>query len=170
MSMLTPESSSLLTYLREMNDVKHLLRIFVIGITIGCTNDIPKDLANAYDSSDTQETVADADADGGVPDDTSSTDDTSSLDDSGSVPPDTGDEPFALDDGETCAADAECASTHCECVNFDCSERVCAPLDCLCGYGTSGSCDESMVGTPDPEDCEGELECAPMNDCVPVGS
>ena len=153
-----------------MNNVKHLLWILAIGTTIGCSNDIPKDVANAYDSSDTHEPAADVDADGGAQDDTSSTDDTSSADDSGTVPPDTGDEPTGLDDGETCAADAECASTHCECVNFDCSERVCAPLDCLCGYGTSGSCDESMIGTPDPEDCDGDLECATMDDCVPVGS
>jgi hypothetical protein len=55
-------------------------------------------------------------------------------------------------------------------VNFDCSERVCAPVDCLCGYGTSGSCDEAMTGTPDPEDCDGELECATMDDCIPIGS
>ena len=162
--MLIVPLNLLLELMRENENVKKIFWTLMLGATLGCTNDIPKDIANAYDSSDTQEPVADADADEGTQDDTSSTDD------SGTVPPDTGDEPAGLDDGETCAADAECASTHCECVNFDCSERVCAPLDCLCGYGTSGSCDESMVGTPDPEDCDGELECATMDDCVPVGS
>jgi hypothetical protein len=101
-------------------------------------------------------------------DDTSTIPDSGILPpDSGIVPPDSGEAP-GLGDGDSCTADADCASTHCECVNFDCSERVCAPNDCLCGYGTSGSCDESMTGTTDPEDCEGQLECATMDECIPI--
>ncbi len=100
-------------------------------------------------------------------------DDTSTPPDSGELPPDSGIVPdsgqdLGFDDGDSCTADADCASTHCECVNFDCSERVCAPNDCLCGYGTSGSCVDSLTGIADPEDCEGQLECATMNECIPI--
>jgi len=149
-----------------MHSVQNIFWMVVLGSALGCSN-TPKDLDSG--PSDTQlDADADADADA---DDTSATDDTSSTaDDSGTLPPDTGESPDPLVDGETCSADAECASTHCECVNFDCSERVCAPVDCLCGYGTSGSCDESMTGTPDPEDCDGEVECATMDECIPIGS
>ncbi len=145
----------------------------VLISAIGCGNNLPKDLYTDTSGPSQADVDVDgeSDADEGSQDDTSSTtDDTSTAaDDSGTLPPDIGESPDPLVDGETCSADAECASTHCECVNFDCSERVCAPVDCLCGYGTSGSCDESMTGTPDPEDCDGEVECATMDDCIPIG-
>ena len=74
----------------------------------------------------------------------------------------------SLDDGAVCLADAECNSGNCECVNFDCTERVCAPDNCVCGYGTSGSCDEAMSGGYDPEDCDvGNEVCgADIGDCT----
>jgi hypothetical protein len=163
-----------------MPSLQNVLWMVVLTFALGCGSNLPKDLN--LDTSGPSEADGDvdggSDADGGSQDDTSSTaddtsstaDDTSSTaDDSGTLPPDTGESPDPLVDGETCSADAECASTHCECVNFDCSERVCAPVDCLCGYGTSGSCDESMTGTPDPEDCDGEVECATMDECIPIG-
>jgi hypothetical protein len=37
-----------------------------------------------------------------------------------------------LDLGRTCTAAADCESGHCECLNADCTSRVCAPVDCLC--------------------------------------
>ncbi len=58
-------------------------------------------------------------------------------------------------DGESCAADAECASGNCECEDFNCDTRVCAASDCICGYGTSGACENPMTGADDPEDCDG---------------
>lgn len=88
-------------------------------------------------------------------------------DDSATLPSDSAEPPVQSADGESCDADADCDSSHCECVNFDCSERVCAPVDCLCGYGTSGSCEESLMGMPDPEDCDGVFECETLNECIP---
>ena len=59
-------------------------------------------------------------------------------------------------------------SLNCECTNFDCSERVCAPDDCLCGYGTSGDCVAPLLDREDPEDCDGGFECAGIDSCNPV--
>ena len=58
-----------------------------------------------------------------------------------------------LANGVVCGADAECESAQCECTDFACTVRVCAAADCLCGYGTSGSCTDPMTGREDPEDC-----------------
>jgi hypothetical protein len=162
-----------------MHSAQKIFWMVVLGSALGCSN-TPKDIDSGPSDTQLDADLGAADADGDADTDTDTdadadadadADDTSAApDDSGALPPDTGEGPEPFADGETCAADAECDSTHCECVNFDCSERVCAPVDCLCGYGTSGSCDESMTGTPDPEDCDGELECATMDDCIPTGS
>lgn len=69
--------------------------------------------------------------------------------------------------GEVCGADADCASGNCECEDFECRSRVCADSDCLCGYGTSGSCSEGIVDGPDPEDCSGDSLCSGLGDCSP---
>jgi hypothetical protein len=72
-----------------------------------------------------------------------------------------------LQDGDICFADIECNSGNCECEDFECLSRVCAPDNCVCGYGTSGSCDDPMEGGYDPEDCDiGNEVCgAAIGDC-----
>lgn len=68
--------------------------------------------------------------------------------------------------GETCLGDTECQSSHCECVDSPCSIRVCAAQNCICGYGTSGSCTSGMMGVPDPEDCDAQgYGCSGVNTC-----
>lgn len=69
--------------------------------------------------------------------------------------------------GAACDSDARCQSQFCECVDFDCNTRVCAQNDCLCGYGTSGSCAGPLrSGSKDPDDCDGaSVSCFTMNDC-----
>ena len=64
------------------------------------------------------------------------------------------DDDDGLDDGLICLADNECESSNCECEDFNCTVRVCAEADCLCGYGTSGTCVDPMDGLQDPEDCD----------------
>ncbi len=72
----------------------------------------------------------------------------------------------SLDLGDVCFLDAECQSGQCECENFDCTIRICAAVDCLCGYGTSGACTDPIVGTQDPEDCDlGSETCFAIDDC-----
>jgi len=73
-----------------------------------------------------------------------------------------------LTEGDLCVADVECASGNCECEDFECLSRVCAPDNCVCGYGTSGSCDSPMEGGYDPEDCDlGAEVCGPaIGDCL----
>jgi hypothetical protein len=57
--------------------------------------------------------------------------------------------------GQSCAANTECGSGQCECVNASCSTRVCAASSCTCGYGAGGSCGSQMSnGADDPEDCD----------------
>ena len=74
----------------------------------------------------------------------------------------------SLDDGAVCLSDSECNSGNCECEDFECLMRVCAPNNCVCGYGTSGSCDEPMTGGYDPEDCDvGNEVCGEdIGDCT----
>lgn len=61
--------------------------------------------------------------------------------------------------GNRCAIDANCTSGNCECEDFACHSRVCAAADCICGYGTSGVCDNPMTGAADPEDCSDGSTC-----------
>ena len=72
-----------------------------------------------------------------------------------------------LANGNRCAADGDCLSGNCECEDFECELHFCVEDDCLCGYGTSGSCDEPLTGQQDPEDCEGaDVSCGAIDDCV----
>jgi hypothetical protein len=84
------------------------------------------------------------------------------------VPVDGGDGAMPLGEGASCASDSACASLHCECVDFDCTQRVCAPAQCLCGYGTSGSCGDPLrPGIRDPGDCDGPTSgCQGVDTCV----
>lgn len=71
-----------------------------------------------------------------------------------------------LMNGDRCSADVDCQSGNCECEDFECEVRFCTATDCLCGYGTSGSCDEALTGMPDPQDCDGDGEaCGDIDDC-----
>jgi hypothetical protein len=80
------------------------------------------------------------------------------------------DAPTSLAVGATCVSDSVCESRHCECIDFDCLVRACAPAECLCGYGTSGSCGDPLrAGTVDPEDCEGPASsCQGLDSCLLV--
>lgn len=70
-------------------------------------------------------------------------------------------------DGDQCLRDSECSSVNCECEDFECESRYCTPTDCVCGYGTSGSCTEPLVGGQDPEDCDGPGEsCGGIGACA----
>lgn len=70
--------------------------------------------------------------------------------------------------GAACDRDSRCASMHCECVDFDCTQRMCAAAECLCGYGTSGSCTDPLrTGIKDPDDCDGaSASCRGLNSCM----
>jgi len=58
-------------------------------------------------------------------------------------------------DGTTCDNDTECSSTHCECTTSACTPRVCAAVDCDCGYGADGTCGSQLpTGTDDLGDCD----------------
>lgn len=57
--------------------------------------------------------------------------------------------------GSACSENPACGSSHCECVDLDCHEKVCAATQCTCGYGPGGSCDHHLSnGASDPEDCD----------------
>ncbi len=79
-----------------------------------------------------------------------------------------GDAAAPLGEGAACASDSACASLHCECVDFDCMQRVCAAAQCFCGYGTSGSCGDPLrPGIRDPGDCDGPTSgCQGVDTCV----
>lgn len=72
-----------------------------------------------------------------------------------------------LANGTTCTSDSACQSKYCECIDFECNKRVCAAADCVCGYGTSGSCTDPIpTGSKDPEDCDSpSVNCAGINKC-----
>lgn len=72
-----------------------------------------------------------------------------------------------LANGATCTSDLACQSKYCECVDFECTKRVCAAADCVCGYGTSGSCTDPIpTGSKDPEDCDSPaVNCSGINKC-----
>ncbi len=72
--------------------------------------------------------------------------------------------------GAACTSDSACESSHCECVDFDCRVRACAPAECLCGYGTSGSCGDPLrEGSADPEDCLAPTSsCHGLDSCLVV--
>ncbi len=80
---------------------------------------------------------------------------------------DDGDGGTLLAVGAPCTRDSACASKNCECVDFDCTLRMCAAADCLCGYGTSGSCTDPLEeGARDPEDCDSEWHgCSGIDNC-----
>ena len=79
----------------------------------------------------------------------------------------TGWDSTSVNDGDRCAVDANCTSGNCECEDFACHSRVCAAADCICGYGTSGVCDNPMAGAADPEDCMGDSTCgAEVGSCI----
>ncbi len=69
--------------------------------------------------------------------------------------------------GASCESDGECASQQCECVDSPCSIRVCAADNCVCGYGTSGTCASGMAGgIADPQDCDAPgYGCQGLNQC-----
>lgn len=57
--------------------------------------------------------------------------------------------------GSVCSENAACGSSHCECVDAACDNRICAATQCMCGYGAGGSCDQYLPnGASDPEDCD----------------
>ncbi|HEY3450328.1 MAG TPA: hypothetical protein VGK67_28495 [Myxococcales bacterium] len=78
-----------------------------------------------------------------------------------------GDGGTLLAEGAACTRDLACASKNCECVDFDCTLRMCAGASCLCGYGTSGSCTDPLErGAKDPEDCDSESQgCEGIDHC-----
>ncbi|MBI3180141.1 MAG: hypothetical protein HYZ27_10795 [Deltaproteobacteria bacterium] len=69
----------------------------------------------------------------------------------------------AINDGQTCSFDSQCASGNCECTNANCTGLRCRANPCFCEFDAGGGCDGTDFlndGVTDPEDCDtGGMTC-----------
>jgi len=74
-----------------------------------------------------------------------------------------------VDDGSTCAADDDCVSRHCECVDATCSAKACSAAVCDCRFNSDGdnTCDGDINDSLDDasDTCGTGLTCNGSGGC-----